>query len=459
MSNELKQQVNSFFAQESHGPTIWQKINEFRDSGTHADEWLRVFTALLYLSAVFTAAYGGALYYNLTLPFIGHYGALIFALLFVAFIEVGKIIVGRKFARDCFFGLFKQGASAFFTMIAGLLVAVAVFAWSYYNSTKGVTYLTTYIAHYKVERKEVKAATARQDSVSAMATQTAADAMNIKWKNTTTQKGQAIAENATEIVAEAEKQRTIAEQRAYDEQKSQDEHRNRFIDAASFMFNMLGGWMEFIQVFLIFGVVLAEKTLYDRIKTTGKVPSVKAETPPQPAVVVPPQPAFQQQNGAFYNSTTTAEPPAQTRPIGFNVGHDGNVQPRPVTGLPVSQSDTDQGLAESAGAIIGPDEVLKLALRSIQAETANLRNGNGDPVTIKTRIREKITPLLRAINRPDFNGDRDLAERLLNYLEREYIPLANTVQPPDTAQRRQLAESCAHAMNLLIVSLTKYIQS
>lgn len=451
MENGLNSQLSGFFSRNSHGPTVWKKISQFRDNGSHADEWLIVFKVLLFISVVFTLGYGMALIYNLLLPMMGQVLAIIAALLFGIFLELGKVITGRWFFRDLFFGLFRQGVSSAGMILMALLISASAFVWSYHNSTHGVEYLTKYVSHYLVQRATVEADTREQDQKAAGATDAAQKGMGITWKGKTTREGQKIAANSTAIAAELEKQKTLKLAAAQEEQKRQDTHRDAYIDKVAYVLSMLGGKMEFFQLFLIIGIVFAEKTLYDRMKATGKIPTgAQVLTPPPPA-------AFPQQNGAFYNSTTTAEPPAQTRPIGFNVGHDGNVHPRPVTGLPVSQSDTDQGLTESAGAIIGPDEVIKLALRSIQAETANLRNGNGDPVTIKTRIREKITPLLRAINRPDFNGDRDLAERLLAYIEREYMPIANTCKQPETNQQRTLAESCANAINLLIVSLTKYI--
>lgn len=450
MENGLNSQLSGFFSRNSHGPTVWKKISQYRDSGTHADEWLVVFKALLFISVVFTLGYGMALIYNLLLPMMGQVLAIIAALLFGIFLELGKVITGRWFFRDLFFGLFRQGVSSAGMILMALLISGSAFVWSYHNSTHGVEYLTKYVSHYLVQRATVEADTRDQDQKAAGATDAAQKGMGITWKGKTTREGQKIAANSTAIAAELEKQKTIKLQAAQEEQKRQDAHRDAYIDKVAYVLAMLGGKMEFFQLFLIIGIVFAEKTLYDRMKATGKIPTGAQ-------VLTPPPPAFQQQNGAFYNTTTTAEQPTPPRPIGFNVGHDGNVHPRPVTGLPVSQSDTGQGLTEGAGSVIGPDEVIKLALRSIQAETANLRNGNGDPVTIKTRIREKITPLLRAINRPDFNGDRDLAERLLAYIEREYLPLANTSKPPQTNQQWELANSCAHAMNLLIVSLRKYI--
>lgn len=306
----------------SNGQGIYKKINSYRDNGTHADEWLVLLRILLPISAAFTLAFGCALHYNLVLPFAlklpyaGTYAAFAFGLLFTAFIELSKIIAGKWFFRQVFFGMWKQGLSSMFAILCGGILAAGAFFWSYYNSTAGVKYLSSYLGETHIERKIVEAKTQDVDTRLLTTEQAGQKGLGTQWKGNTTRDGQRIAKNASAAIAEQERQKTIIMERAAADQQQSDQHRTTFITTVGQLLSFLGGKMEWFQLIILLGMVANEKTLWHRM--TGKQNGGQSSPT--------------NHNGQFYNA----------QPIGFNVDQSGQVRttpPRPVNGLP--NADTD----------------------------------------------------------------------------------------------------------------------
>lgn len=399
---------------------VFARINSYRDDGTHADEALRFFKVLFYISMVFTVGYGVALHYNLTLPYLGKNGAIAFAVFFTAFIEVGKYIVGRWTLRTIFFGMFWQGMSSALITLAGVLITVGSFWWSYYNSTQGVSYITTHLAEKHVERPVVDMAAAttdvdaRQTEVGKMAKR----GLSIQWRGNVTRSGQRIAERAALANAEQEKQRTILIEKAAREQERLDTHRNAFIDNVATLLAMLGGKMEWFQVIMLVGMIAAEKTLNDRMKQKGRGPtsnndsfggsdSFRAHKTPPPY----------QNKGAFQNS-------AQTGPIGFNVDPEtGNVHST-INGLPKDDPKMQDPEVchsvphtERQDYYISADAVLQNAKTRLSREMANLRNTNGDPRTVCRRIHAVINEVGQSLSHKAFKPSEKLATDFYTYMD------------------------------------------
>ena len=385
-----------------NGPSIFKKINAYRDNGTHADEWLMLLKVLLPLSAFFTLAFGVALHYNLALPYAGHYGAGAFALIFTAFIELSKIIAGKWFLRQLFFGMWKQGQSSAALILAGGLIAAAAFVWSYYNSTTGVTYLAHYLGEKHVTRPvvDMNAKTAGVDTRLTNTQKIAEKGLKTEWNGTTTRDGQRIAKNASAALAEQERQRTILIEQAASEQKTLDTHRTTFIGKVGELLSFLGGKMEWFQVLILAAMVAAEKTLWHRMAGSG--------TPPHRT----PRNNFQ---------------PVQDVLKEFHMGAQRTAMPPPaVNGLPTTPRqplyhNVPQQNGNPDG--VGADAILKNAHAAIQRDLKNLENENGKPRTIADRIHAAMMAVGREAQKPGFKPSPRIGTDFYLFVKNQVYPL------------------------------------
>lgn len=424
MENNLKNEVFSSYRDE-----VFERIQDYRDNGTQADEFLRMFKVLFLLSMVFTVGYGIALHYNLTLPYLGKTGAAAFAVFFTAFIEVGKYMIGKWTIRNIFFGIFKQGIPSAFITFCGLVITVGAFWWSFYNSTEGVQYITSHLAEKHVERPVVDMAAttadvdARQSEVGKMAKQ----GLSIQWKGNVTRSGQRIAERAALANVEQEKQRTILITKAAEEQARLDSHRNTFISKVSDLLAMLGGKMEWFQVIILLGMIGAEKTLYDRADKKGEYNDLK--TAPKMGASfrahnVPPTPNAE--GPAFTKSTMWEN---RANPIGFNVQNDGNVRST-INGTPGAPVGHSVPQFQAQQNYLSSDHTLKHLLTRIKRDVANLTNENGTPRTVCGRMHNAINEAGQALASRDFQPSPKVATDFYKYMDRTVFPLLDDNRRP-----------------------------
>ena len=406
MSNQNQNQIaNDLGAMMQNGPSVFERISKYRDSGTYADEWLIILKILLFISVLFTLAFGATLHYNLALPYAGYWGALAFAGAFTIFLEISKVYTGVLFLRHAFFGMFKHGASSLGLMIAGGAICLGAFMWSYYNSTQGVQYLAYYLGERHVERPvvDLKGKTADVDARLSKTDAFAQKGLGVQWKGIVTRDGQRIARNATAAIAEQERQRTLLLQQGTQEQARLDEHRSTFISKVGILLSFLGGKMEWLQAIMLFGMVWAEKTLWHRMTKTGKIPTY---------------PTGQNGRNQFVPSS----------PIGFNVDQNGNVRSavpqRPINGLPQADASVYHTVPHQNGQddSIGSDAVIKQARTIIQRELANLANENGHPRTISGRINAAIIAQSREVLKPAFSPSPKLATEYYAWMRDTVFP-------------------------------------
>lgn len=405
--NQLSADVQGLFKTNSFGPGVFKRIHKYRDSGTYADEALRIFKFfLLPISAFFTLAFGWALHYNLFHAYIGTTLAHITAGLFTAFIEVAKILIGVYAIRLIAFGMYKQGVSACILTFFSLLIGIGAFCWSYYNSTTGIQYATKIASDLIINRKIIDPTTDAAPLSERIETtyNLAKKGINIKWKGKTTRQGQKITENASAAILEQEKQKTILFQRATDEQKRSDLSRDQFVSTTGWLFRFLGGKMEWFQILLIIGLVASEKTLWHRMTNPAKTP------PPY------------RQNGNSQNVQYNQQP------IGFNTDASGNVRSStqiPVNGLPKTQPDTlyhNVPQKKAGPTTIGSDEAIKHYKTLMGREVANLKNENGRPHTVCDRLHAQIIEFSRVVLNAGFDPATKLATEMYLYLEMQVFP-------------------------------------
>lgn len=432
MQNELNSQIKGLLPGSARG-SIFQKINAYRSDGTHADEWLRLFKFLLLpVSVIFTVAFGLAFHFNLMTPYLGTMGAVVFAVLLTLFIEAAKITAMRWFFRDVWFGLWRQNISSALIVFMGGLISVGGFAWSYYNSTKGVHYVSAYLGETKVAREIIQPPTAEVDANLAATKEAQKKAWGTQWKGTTTWEATKAARRALAVQEVQEKQKLLLLEQAAQQQAAADERREVFIGKVGTLLAFLGGKMEWFQLLILAGMVFCERALWERMKQAGHQPAANGR---------PASTGFRSYpNGAGAPSPISNEAPQVEY---FNRNRTtGNVQPypKPVNGLPpqppatdqaaptVSQCDTDQDGRTARGATVGADALLRFTMNKLQGELANLQNQNGLPVSVVKRMQERVGEMIRAIDTGHFEPSPKEAARFLSFNDRQLSEYADDIK-------------------------------
>lgn len=422
MLNHAENQLSAQFRIRSAGASVFKRIHSYRDAGTHADEWLILFKILLPMSALFTLAFGAALHYNLTLPYLGTGGAGIFAGLFTGFLEVSKTIAGIWFFRNLIFGLWRQGIPSLGMMLCGGCIFAGAMLWSYYNSTHGVSYLTQHLAPTMVERQvvDLNERTADVDARIDKTAKTADRGLSSTWKGKTTVDGLRVAKNATRVQALQEEQRLLLLQQATADQQRADEHRENFIDRVSVLLSMLGGKMEFFQLFLMVGIVLCERSLWERIKgAPGQSPTPSPNT-----------------KGYYYNSPPTTVPPATpphrngataNNSAAFTLHPHGSFW----DAMQKTVARSPQTVARSNGPQVStdPDAVLQLAKTRLQSHVANFADRQRRPSTTAANCADIINEVGRKMEGRGFEPTPKVAEDFYRYMLSVFEALDNNGYP------------------------------
>lgn len=402
--------LRDHFKIRSAGGRVFKKINAYRSEGTHADEWLVLFKVLLAMSSVITLGFGAALHYNLTLPYLGHFGAVAFAALFTVFLEIAKTITGIWFFRNLFFGIFKQGIPSLLIMLCGGAIFAGAFAWSIYNSTHGVGYLVKYLAPDVIERQVIdpNQKTAEVDARIDATGNLANRGLASKWKGKTTVEGLRIARNASKIQAEQERQRTILLEQAAKEQERTDQHRDAFVDRVSMLFSMLGGKAEWFQLLFIAGWVLCECSLWQRIKEKGQptpTPSDKKTHPDTGAqyTYTPGQPYTVNGRSSAQNQSGFS-----IRPLSTLFEHRKDTVPR--SEKTVARSNADAVTTDA-------DTVLKYAKTRLQSNVANFADRQRRKATTAANCTVIINDVAHKIRGRGFEPSPEVADEFFQYIK------------------------------------------
>lgn len=402
--NQFLADLRGLFPGSSRGG-IFKKIAAYRDDGTYADEWLWLFKyILLPISALFTLGFGISLHYNLSHPFLGTYGAATFGLLFTSFIEAAKIVLGIWLIRMLFFGFVGRGLWDGLLAIFGACIFIGAFWWSYHNSTVGVDYLTRYMSHFKVDRQvvDLAAGTKDVDARISNSTQAQQDALDIKWKGTTTAPAQQIAKNNSAALVEQETQRTILLKQGVARQSELDDNRNLFIGKVANLFALLGGKMEWFQLALILGMVTCEKILWGRMQTNGASNGQPNHINKQPSG----RAHYFNRDPQSGQVRSSAQTPVNGLP------HDPVAQPP----QPVAQNNGQPVMS-------GANEIMELARKRLVADAPNLANGNGIPGTVLGRLHQTLFELFIVTRQQGFVPSQEVARKCYDYLHGTLFPL------------------------------------
>lgn len=361
-----------------------ERINQYRDTTTSTDEQLRMAGFALLALLLFTgslAAMNYFLFFSHTLPFWFSVGA---ALLLTAAIEYGKAKMGLMALQKVFLEGWQEifSTPAQTIMWAGTLVfALATFVMSVLNSTKGGEAMAAKLGREKHQERfvpdtkyfddQIAAATAIQQEHSANKYQ-----KNIVYQSTI------VAKKQSSLISKLneDRQKSVNQQRADWEKRTGQQEAET--STAAGMVLKAGGWIEGLQLVLIFIIAASQKALEEKMNTPSPTPNEGTRR------TVPPH--NQQPINEFRGNLNSS---AAQNMASFPVPH---AQRSVTSDTAVSHDNRELGDSNA-------DSVLKAARTELLRDLANLRNSNGAPESIAKRMHSVFNRVGRAAWRSGFD--------------------------------------------------------
>lgn len=388
-----------------------QNVNDPSIMSDDVQRWSKV---ALFALLAFTTLLSGASYLKFFEKSFGFEIALIMALLLACVIEFGKNWGFLRVLRIPFF----QGWNYISSEVANsimwfglLLLSVVTFAASVYNSTQGAKHLSLLLSHER-SYKEFSPNTQVIDAQIIALQQADADLGNIKRKNGKT--NWAIqpmkAENAKTLASlQQQRETSITQQRAdWEQQMAVADSQNKF-SAGSLL--AVGGWVELLQIILMFIRVAAERSL-DKTATDRRAQTF---------------PPYQPHNG---NGTTRPPQysPQNHSPIGFFWQGYGETTPR-VTDcyddpLETSVSQSPLPVSQILGEEDGDhaDDVLLLAMKRLKGFDDNFDQKHRKNETVRQNIHDILDAVLFKM-KGTFRPSADVHAKFSAYVLDELFPL------------------------------------
>lgn len=318
-----------------------KRLVSLRNDKTHADEMMLLCWGIILILTCFTA-YCDWLFYTDTFSRVFSPTATwLAAIAIVLVVEVTKIIVAHRLVRAIFFGWMFRKGWAFFAWIFVAALAIGAFKWSISVSTDGMSMLTKQVTEASTRANQgtledrVAAATAEIDAQIATASGQQAEAMNTKWKGTTTRDGQKIADKTAASISSLQQQRQQVVDATIADYQSRELTRQGQISNWAYWIEEYGGKAQIACILCLLAVGFFERQLASQnLKDLN-------EDPPHPTPdnsdsernkQSRPYPAYnghqrQPESGIAHNTTTTTISPVRA--------------PQTLTGEKIATSDTD----------------------------------------------------------------------------------------------------------------------
>lgn len=390
-----------------------QQISRMRDPGTFADEILIGSRFLFILSLLFTGALCFFSYQFFLERFLSFQAATAAAIAVTVLIEYGKKRVGMSALRMPFMQGFRHifstpentgvfaGASAF---------AIVIFAVSVYNSTNGAARYAETTANERTETTFTPDTRVIDEQIAA--TQRSIDnAPTATWKGTTYYQDKKSVRAASQSLASLTEQKSaiIAQQRAdFERTRGMNDDANSHSAGIALR---IGGWLELMQILLMFLMASCERVLDRRNPSGAPSPTqqrggIGFQQTPRPATA---------QHG--HNNDQTA----QYTPIGFhrhynNSGGSSVAQSAP----PVPQQSSGSPYLSGQDA----DDALKYHLQRLQKEPSNLKRSDVNTDTVMLRINTVMDDMRRTLHGVDWCSE-EVANRIETYWNATALPSIN----------------------------------
>lgn len=394
-------------------------INRMRDPGTFADEILMSARFLFVLSLLFTGALCFFSYKFFLVRFLDPTVAIIAAAFITVVIEVGKGKIGMASLRMPFM----QGWRWIFStpentgLFAGAtLFAVVIFSISIYNSTTGAAKYAETTATQKTETAFTPDTKAIDSQIERLQ-QSVANAPTAVWKGRTYYQEPKAVRAAQKSIETLSKQReTVIQQQREDFLRNRNQSDSSNAHAGTIALRV-GGWLELLQVILMFVRASCERVLARRNPT-----SMPAE---ERASGI----GFQRQQMA----TAEGNLPQNNlygplrEPIGFRRDNDIRQITVPQSTPPVTQPQTQRGYLTGQQA----DDALKYHLQRLQKEPSHLNRPDANPESVCRRIHNILEDMKTTLHGVE-NCSADVSDRIETYYFEKVQPaLARAGYPYD----------------------------
>jgi hypothetical protein len=360
-----------------------ERIHKLRDPGTFADEILRYSKRFLWLTLIFTGVMCFFSYVLFLERFLPWEAAFLASIVITVLVEFGKNKLGIMAVRMPLM----QGWRYIFATpwntgvwIGTTLFGLLIFAISIYNSTNGAA---KYAETSAQERTEKAFTTSTQDIDQQIAStqERINKAPKVKWKKKyyyQDPESVRAAEQSLAILQEQKKE-AVTQQRADFERGRNIDDKNNSHSASIAL--AIGGWLEALQIILIFVCAFCERVLDGRMNTSTQSPTQRDE---------------KQNIGYKQFSTANAEnqnPPINSRTqIGFKRPHPPT-EPPPVTQL-------SQPVTQGNGLLCGQqaDDAIRHYLNALKREPSNFNNPHAKTETVADRMHKALQAIVSTLH-------------------------------------------------------------
>lgn len=381
-------------------------VQNVNDPTIVADDVQRWSTRFIWLLLAFTTLLSGFSYYRFFEPSFGVL-SIFMAIALAVTIEFGKNWGFLKVLRIPFFMGWKHiqsEAEETIMWVGLLLLSIATFSASVYNSTHGAHQLSLLLGHER-NLSEFKPNTAEIDAQIAATQSSMKENRAIKWQGVVTYNAQKAIQKESGVLDKLQAQRaaTIDQQRKdWETQQTIKENQNAF-SANSLL--VVGGFVELIQVLLMFMRVASERSL-DKVASERDFEELKSQRPE----------AFQS-NGIPHGGhgvNPRANPVQNSSPIGFYWPNYGTTPAPQVPGV----SHQGQGVSRQ-----NSDDILRLARKDFGSWAGNIGSRKHAPANCSAHIHRILDGLRDNMRQTGFAPSSRVAIESYDYFARKLSEL------------------------------------
>ncbi len=385
-----------------------ERIHKLRDPGTFADEILRYSKNFLWLTLIFTGVMCFFSYVLLLERFLPWEAAFLASIVITVLVEFGKNKLGIMAVRmPLMQGWRYIWATPWDTgvWIGTTLFGILIFAISVYNSTNGAAKYAETSAQERTEKAFVQS-TQDLDQQIASTQERINNAPKAKWKGREYYQDAKSVRAAEQSLALLQQQKTesVTKQREDFERGRNIDDKNNSHSASIAL--AIGGWLEALQVILIFVMAFCERVLDGRMNITHQSPTPRND---------------EKQNIGYKQLNTITgqdtKPPISSRnQIGFNRPQEPT-DPPPVT-------QPTQHVTQQRGLLCGQqaDDAIRHYLNALKREPSNFNNPHAKAETVAGRMHAALQGIVSTLHGVGWCSNA-LYKEAHEYIHRTALPI------------------------------------
>jgi len=413
-------------------------VQQIKDDGTSADEVLKVTKWLLPILVILCTGFTYVFFQQIFQEYLPEMAASMAAMVIALTIEIMKTFMGIRCIRYVYFANPIRSVADSVLFVGIFLASIGAFAFSYRNSTMGLEeYSTTRVKDEGQKDITFTPNTTEIDAQIAEARAAQKAALANRWKGTTTVEGQRMARQAEKNIESLNAQR----QKMIDQAQIEYDRQIATLDTKALRTatwsRIAGGIVEIAQIIMLLIAGSCERILATRNPSAGYARQISPHNSNGRPNTSNPSSGGSNSNLHFFNrapggnvvSTSLSTPAAPVEVDLTPTPPPASVALQPISPTvppppAVSQSDTED--ADQTPVVVGE---LSHSLKSLQAETSNLINRNGNPKSIAIRIL-KILLAIKTVLKEGSEHDFKVLDRLQRYVVEKTFQTLDKNQMP-----------------------------